>query len=98
VKVVISAKAENDLQDIGDWIAQENNVRAISFVRELRSACEALADMPRAFPLLARSGKTRVRRKPFRSYLIFYRIGKERVEVLHVVHAARDYEKIVFAD
>jgi plasmid stabilization system protein ParE len=44
---------------------------------------------------LARPGKMRVGRKPFQSYLIFYMIGKERVEVLHVLHAARNYVKII---
>jgi toxin ParE1/3/4 len=93
VKVIISARAERDLQDIGDWISQDSNERAGSFVRELRRACEALADMPRAFPIVSR--RLRMHRKPYRSYLIFYRVGRDRIEIAHIIHAARDYGKII---
>jgi plasmid stabilization system protein ParE len=98
VKVVFTAEAEGDLQSIGDWIAQDSNVRATSFVRELRLACAALGNMPRAYPLLPHHAERLIRRKPFRSYLIFYWIKRDRVEILHVVHAARDYEKILFPE
>ena len=93
MKAIVSAKAEMDLQEIGDWISQDSNERAGSFVRELRLACEALGDMPRAFPLVSR--RLRMRRKPYRSYLIFYKVGRDRVEVVRIIHAARDYRKIL---
>jgi plasmid stabilization system protein ParE len=98
VKVVVSASAEADIRNIGDWIARDNPVRAASFVRELRDACETLADMPRAFPLVSHRAKPGIRRKSYRNYLIFYSIGKTRVEVLHVLHGARDYERILFPE
>jgi plasmid stabilization system protein ParE len=67
--VVLSVAAEADLQEIGDWIALDNPVRAASFVRELREACLTLADMPRAFPVVRRRRAVQIRRKPYRSYL-----------------------------
>jgi plasmid stabilization system protein ParE len=96
VNVVFTAEAESDLENIDDWIAQDNHLRAISFVQELRLACVALADMPRGYPLLSHHAGRLIRRKPFRSYLILYWIMRDRVEILHVIHAGRDYEKIVF--
>ncbi len=33
-----------------------------------------------------------IRRRPFGRFLIFYRIGGDSIEVLHVVEGARDYE------
>ena len=54
--------------------------------------------MPRAFPVLFKIDGVQIRRKPFRNYLIFYTIGREAVEIAHVIHAARDYEKILFPD
>jgi toxin ParE1/3/4 len=98
VKVVILASAENDLREIGDWIARDNNERAIIFTRDLIAACMAVSDMPRAYPLLPRHAASGVRRKPFRSYLIFYWLKNGAVEILHVIHAARDYEKILFPE
>jgi toxin ParE1/3/4 len=35
-----------------------------------------------------------IRRKPYRDYLVFYRIKNDVVEVLHVVHGAPDYSNL----
>jgi toxin ParE1/3/4 len=52
--VVISDAAEAELEAIGDWIAEANPTRALSFVMELRRRCEALSDVPKGFPLVPR--------------------------------------------
>ncbi|ENZ94836.1 type II toxin-antitoxin system RelE/ParE family toxin [Xanthomonas fragariae] len=52
--VQLSADAEDDLERIGDYIAQDNPHRALSFVRELREKCMELASTPQAFPLVPR--------------------------------------------
>jgi plasmid stabilization system protein ParE len=39
-----------------------------------------------------------VRRVPYGDYLIFYRATADVVEILHVLHGARDYEPILFPD
>lgn len=94
--VVITRKAEADLEEIGDWIAEDNPLRAIIFVQALRANCLALADIPFGFPLVPRYERSGIRRRPYRDYLIFYRISNEAIEVLHVLHAAQDYERILF--
>lgn len=52
--VHLTAEAEFDLETIGDFIARDNPKRALSFLRELRWKCLALADMPERFPVVAR--------------------------------------------
>jgi plasmid stabilization system protein ParE len=52
--------------------------------------------MPRAFPLLPRHEESGIRRRPFGGYLIFYRVLDDAVEVLEVIHGARDYESVLF--
>jgi plasmid stabilization system protein ParE len=94
--VVISDAAEADLEAIGDWIAERSPQRALTFILELRERCLGLADLPRGFPLVPRYEHHGVRRRPYGNYLIFYRVTDERVEVLHVLHGARDYEAILF--
>jgi toxin ParE1/3/4 len=96
--VVITEAAEADLEAIGDWIAADNPSRALTFVLELRDRCEALAHAPRAYPLVPRYEHFGVRRRSYRDYLIFYRITADRIEVLHVLHGARDYELILFPE
>jgi toxin ParE1/3/4 len=39
--VVIGDAAEAELEAIGDWVAETNPTRALSFVMELRRRCEA---------------------------------------------------------
>lgn len=98
MKVVLSAEALGDLQQIGDYIAQDNPDRARSFVAELLGKARALGDMPQAFPVVQRYAHLGVRRRVHGSYLIFYRVADERVTVIHVLHGARDYEALLFRD
>ncbi|MFD2183895.1 type II toxin-antitoxin system RelE/ParE family toxin [Rhodoplanes azumiensis] len=39
-----------------------------------------------------------IRRRTHGNYLIFYRIEDDEVQVLHVLHGARDYTSILFPD
>ena len=99
MKVVLTAAARLDIAEIGDWIAQDSPRRAVSFIDEIDRACDGLADMPRRFQLAPGHEDTGIRRRPYGNYLIFYRIkDEETVEVLHVLHGARDYEKILFPE
>lgn len=94
--VHLAAEAESDIEGIGDYIAQDNPVRALSFVRELREKCLSLGDAPMAFPLIPRFEAHAVRRRVHGNYLIFYRVEAKRVVVLHVLHGAMDYAAILF--
>ena len=96
MKLVITDEATADLKEIGDWIAAANPRRALSFVDELKNRCACLIDMPHAYPLLPRHGASGVRRLPHGEYLVFYRVRKDTVEIVHVLHGARDYEAILF--
>ena len=78
--VIITGPAEADLERIADFISEHNPVRALTFVREPRAKCEALADAPRAYPLVPRYEHLGVRRRPHGDYLIFYRIGVDAID------------------
>lgn len=67
-------------------------------MRGLREKCESLADAPRGYPLVARYEHEGIRRRPFGSYLIFYRVGSDAIEVTHILHGARDYEPLLFPE
>lgn len=94
--VTITDEADADLERIGDFIAQDNPRRAASFVVELVESCKRLGSAPRRFPLVPRYEDTRVRRRPYGEYVIFYRVEDAAVLVLRVLHGARDYEAILF--
>ena len=96
--VRILPDAESDLETIGDFIARDNARRAMSFVAELRNACETIGQFPHAFPLVPRYERTGLRHRVHGNYQIFYRIAErpERVDVLRVIHGARNYPAILF--
>lgn len=98
MKVIFTEQAEQDLEDIGDWIARGNPSRAASFVIELRAACQEIGGRPRGYPVADSTRDPTLRRRVYGSYLIFYDIGAAAVEILHILHGARDYGRIVFPD
>jgi plasmid stabilization system protein ParE len=51
VKVVWTLAAKSDLAEISDYIAADSPTRAVSSINEIIDAGDAIADMPRAFPL-----------------------------------------------
>ena len=98
MKVRITETAWADLAKIGRDIKSKNPSRAASFVDELEDRCRRLGVMPFAFALMPGWKEQGIRRRPHGNYLIFYRIRGEDVEVLHVLHGARDYEAALFSD
>jgi toxin ParE1/3/4 len=96
--VVVTAEAESDLEGIATYISEQSVEIALRFVQELREKCESLADAPRGYPLVPRHEHLGIRRRPFGNYLIFYRVRPDVIEVVHVLHGARDYEPLLFPD
>jgi len=91
MNVVLTQRATNDLISIQQYISQRNPERAESFAEEILDRCYGLADMPTAFPLVLRYERYGIRRRSHGNYLIFYRIFGERIEVIHILHGAREY-------
>lgn len=91
MRVVISRDAERDLEQIADFIAEDNPLRAASFVVELNDKARDLGSFPERFPIAPQLEHLGIRRRSYGSYLIFYRIEPDRVVVLRYLHGARDY-------
>lgn len=92
MNVQITTEAEDDLERIGDYIAQDNPRRALSFIVQLRDKCIGLAEMYETFPLVPRYG---LRRRVHGNYVIFYKVEIDRIVVIHVLHGAMDYSAIL---
>jgi len=98
VIVTITAEAEADLEQIAIYVAEQSPRSALELVRELRERCESLLDAPRGYPLVPRYEHLDIRRRPFGRFLIFYRVGTDAIEVIHILHGARDYESLLFPE
>ncbi|MDP2786841.1 MAG: type II toxin-antitoxin system RelE/ParE family toxin [Pseudomonadota bacterium] len=88
-RCVFTRLADRDLEEIGDYIARDNPVRAVSFIRELRTRCERLTDQPLTAPLRPEFGEG-VHMLPFGRYLIFYTVSDNSIRVERVLHSARN--------
>jgi plasmid stabilization system protein ParE len=86
MKVALAQAAMADLIAIGRYIANDSPARAETFVDELEQKCLELASMLRAFPLVPNRRNKDVRRRVHGNYLIFYRVGPDQIDILHVLH------------
>lgn len=96
MNVVLTQRATNDLLSIQQYISQRNPERAETFVEELLERCYDLADMATAFPLVPRYERYGIRRRSHGNYLIFYQITGDQIEVIHILHGAREYLPLLF--
>lgn len=87
--------AEDDLEEIGDFIARDNPQRALTFIRHLREKCAKLAAMPESAPRRPNLG-SEIRSRPAGNYVIFYRPVDGGIEVIRILHASRDLDPSLF--
>ena len=94
-------QAERDLLDHFIYIGQDNERAALLFLKEAEAAFTRIANMPGTGPVwesddprLESIRHTAVSRR-FRNYLIFYRVGDNFIEILTVIHGARDLPKLL---
>lgn len=94
-RYVLTPEAKSDLEEISDFISQDSPRAARRVLSELRKAMRRLAKMPGMGHLREDLAEESVRFWCVYSYLIVYRPQTKPLEVLRVVHAARDVRKIL---
>jgi toxin ParE1/3/4 len=88
-----SPLAQDDLNDIWEFIAQDNPYAATRLVDLVEQKCDLLAENPEI-------GRKRddlapeLRSFPVKSYVIYYRYRKKAIEVIRVLSSARDVESL----
>jgi toxin ParE1/3/4 len=88
----LSPQALADLEDIWDFIAQDDPEAADRFVESLYETCSVIFSMPRV-------GRTRfelargLRSFPHGAYVIFYVLDGETLTIARVLHGSRDLPK-----
>jgi len=90
MQLVIKPLAEKDLEAIGDYIARDNPVRAITFVRELRDHCKRIANNPLGYRERHELAPG-LRSCAHGNYVIFFDVLPGVDEVVRVMHGARDH-------
>ena len=93
MSVVVTAPAENDLEEIFDFIASDSIGNARKYVSGLRKKVKSLGRFPLIHPEREYLPKG-YRTAAHGSHVIVYRISGKIVEILGVVHGARDIESL----
>lgn len=89
----LSHKAEQDLEDIWVYIAQQNQIAADKQIAQILNRLPMLAEFPDM-------GKTRdnllqgLRSFPIKPYIIYYSKITDGVEIVRVLHQSRDVENL----
>ena len=88
-RLVILPAARADLIEIGDFIAQDNPGRALSFLAEIEVKMHQAAEHPESFPARddVREGLRSARHG---RYLIFFVAVGQEVQIVRVLHSARN--------
>ena len=89
MRMIFSSFVEIDLDAIADYIAQDNPIRAVTFLAEIRSKLHAVADHPllyRLRPEIAEDARVALAGR----YVILFRIVGEAVRIERVVYGSRD--------
>jgi toxin ParE1/3/4 len=93
-KIRIAETAGDDLEDIWEYVAQNDPEAARKLIKEITGKFKLLRDHPQ----IGREENrllSSLRRFPASSYIIFYKPFDNGVEILRILHAARDIEKIL---
>jgi toxin ParE1/3/4 len=100
-KLIIRNRATQDLRQQANYILSNGSVGAAEQFLELTEATfERILTAPKIGKLVdflsERMGEVRQWRiKKFQDYLVFYRVQDDRIEILRVLHGARDLEGIL---
>jgi len=96
VRVELSAKAVEDIGQIGDYIAIDNRAAAKRYVEEIERRCRNLRRMPERFPI-AFNLTPPVRQRVLGRHYIFYSVRRDYVLIERVLDSARDISSTMFS-
>jgi toxin ParE1/3/4 len=99
-RIVIRPRADRDMDEHAEFIARNNLEAARRLYDAAAQAFDQLAAMPemgspRAFRNPSLSGLRLWRIPGFERHLIFYRPIQDGIEIIRVLHAARDIDAIL---
>jgi len=99
-RIIWPPPAEADLEELSERIGRANPRAARRFIEAVREATTRLAEMPElggeyesANPRL--KGLRVVTIPGFRNYLLFYRFNDDSLDVVRVIHGARDLDRLL---
>lgn len=93
-RLIRTRRARQDLIDIWRYAAKDDPAAADGLLDRIDAACQALLDFPELGPTRddIRPG---LRYRVVGSYLVLYRIADTDIEIVRVLHGARDLTRSI---
>ncbi len=86
-------EAQNDLDEIWWFIAQDSPDNADKFLDRIQDSCLTLADFPK-MGVSRNEIKNSLRSQPIGNYLIFYFPIEDGIDIIRIIHGSRDIERL----
>lgn len=94
-RYVLTAAARADLSEIAAFIREDSPEAARRVVQSLQTAMGRLAERPGMGHIREDLARASLRFWPVYSYLIIYRPESRPLQILRVLHAARDVQSLL---
>jgi|HubBroStandDraft_1064217.scaffolds.fasta_scaffold332357_3 toxin ParE1/3/4 len=100
-RIQITPQARLDLVEHFAFIAEDKLLPAERFLAAAQKLIAQLSEMPTIgreweSPYVRHAGvRVCPMPSPYRKYLVFYRFNQEELEVIRVIHGARDLERVL---
>ena len=92
--IVRLPKADNDLDEIWAYIAQDNPTAAYGVIKRIIGSTARLGDYPLSGPAL---GIADFRTLSIPPYMVVYKVSDDAILIVRVIHAARDIRRLNLA-
>lgn len=92
-RVEWTGPAVEDLREIKDYIARDSAIYADAAIERIILAAEDLARFPKRGRIVPEVRDPLLREIIVRAYRVIYRIKKGRVQILTVIHGAREFPR-----
>lgn len=86
--------AVKDLDNICNYIAEDSEEYARMFARSIIDSIETMATFPYSGRIVPELKNDMVREKVLTNYRIIYRINDDSIEVVRIIHNARNFKDI----
>ena len=98
LSLFILPEAEQDVENIGSYLGERNASAARRFALAVGQTAEMLCNNPELGERLHADTTGQIRYRTisgFKNYLIFYHRVNSVLEIIRILHGARDYEKLL---
>lgn len=86
-------KSEKSLKAIYDYIGKDSKFYSGKFINSLINSTKKLESFPLSGRIVPEFNMENIRELIYYNYRIVYRVNPDLIEILLVIHAARDFEK-----